>query len=143
MTMTVVEMLEVNLVEVLPEYDLPEDVPEWRWIQENASFDYRDNGVWRRVGIHCAAARRVRGRVPELDPARAQALLPIRSRARRNVHLLLPALGDPKCQTSRLSRSIGAMILSRAGQRQSIASRATLLTSYAKPTSASSTSRAN
>jgi hypothetical protein len=44
MSMTVVEMLEVNLVEVLPEYDQPEDVPEWRWIQENASFDHRRNG---------------------------------------------------------------------------------------------------
>jgi hypothetical protein len=28
-----------------PEYDLPEHVPEWRWIQQNASFDYRDNAV--------------------------------------------------------------------------------------------------
>lgn len=44
------QVIEVNLLDVLPDYEDPDDMPEWRWIESNASFAHRLNGqeagVW-------------------------------------------------------------------------------------------------
>lgn len=34
----VLKLIEVNLVDVLPEYEVPEKTPEWTWIKEHHSF---------------------------------------------------------------------------------------------------------
>ena len=43
-------MLEVNLAEVLPAYEEPEQCPEWQWVANRASFAHTENGsepgVW-------------------------------------------------------------------------------------------------
>lgn len=39
------KVLEVNLFQVLPEYEEPMTVPAWRWIREQAQFRHKDNGV--------------------------------------------------------------------------------------------------
>jgi len=43
-------ILEVNLVDVLNEYELPDDTPEWQWVEKNSSFAHKgngtDGGVW-------------------------------------------------------------------------------------------------
>lgn len=43
-------VLEVNLLALLPEYDVPDERPEWAWIAEHASFAHKGNGfdagVW-------------------------------------------------------------------------------------------------
>jgi hypothetical protein len=38
-------ILEVNLVNVLNEYDVPDDVLDWQWVEEHHSFAHRGNGV--------------------------------------------------------------------------------------------------
>lgn len=38
-------VIEVNLVEVLNEYDAPDDVPDWKWVEEHHSFAHKGNGV--------------------------------------------------------------------------------------------------
>lgn len=44
------KVLEVNLVDVLNEYDAPDDVPDWQWVEDNHSFAHKANnaepGVW-------------------------------------------------------------------------------------------------
>lgn len=43
-------VLEINLVDLLNDYDLPEDTPEWGWIEANHRFAHKGNnvepGVW-------------------------------------------------------------------------------------------------
>jgi hypothetical protein len=42
-------MLEVMMQDVVGEYDVPEEVPEWHWVQQNASFSHvrnAEDGVW-------------------------------------------------------------------------------------------------
>jgi hypothetical protein len=43
-------VIEVNLTDVLNEYDEPDDVPDWKWIKEHHSFAHKgngtDGGVW-------------------------------------------------------------------------------------------------
>jgi len=38
-------ILEVNLVDVLNEYELPDDTPEWQWVEKNGSFAHKGNGT--------------------------------------------------------------------------------------------------
>lgn len=40
-----INVIEVNLVEVLNEYDVPEDVPDWNWVEQHHSFAHKGNGV--------------------------------------------------------------------------------------------------
>jgi hypothetical protein len=44
------KVIEVNLVDVLNEYDVPEDCAEWGWVEKHHSFKHKDNGgepgVW-------------------------------------------------------------------------------------------------
>ena len=44
------KVLEVNLVDVLNEYDAPDDVPDWQWVEDNHSFAHKANnaepGIW-------------------------------------------------------------------------------------------------
>ena len=46
----VLKIIEVNLVDVLNEYDVPEDCPEWTWVEAHHSFKHKGNGgdpgVW-------------------------------------------------------------------------------------------------
>lgn len=39
------QIMEVNLVDVLNEYDVPEDALEWQWVESQHSFKHRDNGA--------------------------------------------------------------------------------------------------
>ena len=40
---SVLKLLEVNLVDVLDDYDSPRSTPEWTWIEEHHSFAHADN----------------------------------------------------------------------------------------------------
>lgn len=43
------EILDVCAPDIFGDYDVPEDVEEWAWIEEKACFSHRDNGkdgVW-------------------------------------------------------------------------------------------------
>lgn len=42
-------VLEINLLALLPEYDVPEKRPEWAWIAQQASFAHQGNG--REAGV--------------------------------------------------------------------------------------------
>jgi hypothetical protein len=42
-------MASVLLQDLVGQYETPDQVPEWAWIQANASYSHRDNaldGVW-------------------------------------------------------------------------------------------------
>ena len=42
-------LLSVMMQDVVGDYDIPNEVPEWKWVEENGSFAHRDNGqsgVW-------------------------------------------------------------------------------------------------
>lgn len=42
-------ILEIQMQDLVGDYDVPEDVPEWAWIEQNASFSHKENGssgVW-------------------------------------------------------------------------------------------------
>lgn len=39
------KVIEVNLVEVLNEYDAPDEVPDWKWVEKHHSFAHQDNGA--------------------------------------------------------------------------------------------------
>ena len=42
-------MTEINMLDVVGEYDTPDSVPEWAWVEKNASFSCLQNGqsgVW-------------------------------------------------------------------------------------------------
>lgn len=47
---SVLKVIEVNLVDVLNEYDVPDDTPEWQWVEAHHSFKHKGNGgdpgVW-------------------------------------------------------------------------------------------------
>jgi len=46
---TVQEIGEVMMQDVVGEYDTPDQIPEWAWVQNNASFNHcknGDSGVW-------------------------------------------------------------------------------------------------
>lgn len=40
-----VNVIEVNLAEALNEYDVPDDVPDWKWVEQHHSFVHKGNGV--------------------------------------------------------------------------------------------------
>lgn len=43
------EVLEVMMQDIVGDYDVPEQVPEWSWVESNASFAHVQNGtsgVW-------------------------------------------------------------------------------------------------
>lgn len=42
---TMLKVVEVNLVDVLNEYDVPEDAPEWKWVGQHHSFAHKGNGA--------------------------------------------------------------------------------------------------
>lgn len=57
------QILEVMMQDIVDEYEVPDHVPEWQWVQENAAFSHRDNGkengggVWEfMVNVECADA---------------------------------------------------------------------------------------
>ncbi len=40
---------DVNMQDIVGDYDTPDQVPEWQWVERNASYGHRDNGkagVW-------------------------------------------------------------------------------------------------
>lgn len=39
------EIREVMMQDIVGDYDVPESVPEWKWVEENASFAHVQNGV--------------------------------------------------------------------------------------------------
>jgi hypothetical protein len=42
-------ILDVNMSDIIGDYDVPEDSEEWSWVEDNASFKHRDNGdsgIW-------------------------------------------------------------------------------------------------
>jgi hypothetical protein len=43
---TKIEVLDVCVPDVIGEYDVPEDTVEWPWIEKNACYSHRNNGVW-------------------------------------------------------------------------------------------------
>ena len=54
------QILEVMMQDFVDEYDVPDHVPEWQWVQRNAAFSHRDNGkedgggVWEfMVNVDC------------------------------------------------------------------------------------------
>jgi hypothetical protein len=76
--------LEVMMQDVVGDYNVPEEIPEWSWVQENASFSHRDNGedgVWDyivNVALH------------ENDAAMPERLKPLFETARKeNAHWVL------------------------------------------------------
>ena len=43
------EIGQVMMQDVIGDYDVPDDVPEWIWVQKVASFEHKDNadsGIW-------------------------------------------------------------------------------------------------
>lgn len=42
---TKMEILEVRLIDLIDDYTIPDEMPEWRWIKEHASFSHRGNGT--------------------------------------------------------------------------------------------------
>jgi len=45
----VFSILDLNMSDVVGDYDVPEDVLEWSWVKNNASFTHRhngDSGIW-------------------------------------------------------------------------------------------------
>jgi hypothetical protein len=53
------QILEVMMQDIVGNYDVPDDVPEWQWVQANAAFSHRENGkdggVWEfMVNVDCA-----------------------------------------------------------------------------------------
>lgn len=43
------KIMDINLAEILDEYDTPENILEWLWIEREASYTHRDNGdsgIW-------------------------------------------------------------------------------------------------
>lgn len=45
-----ISVMEADMTDILPEYDTPDERPEWFWVQEHASFSHLQNnnsaGVW-------------------------------------------------------------------------------------------------
>lgn len=55
------QIFEVMMQDFVDDYDVPDSVPEWQWVQKNAAFSHRDNGkdggVWEfMVNVDCATA---------------------------------------------------------------------------------------
>lgn len=75
----VLEIMEVNMPHVVGEYDVPDVVPEWDWIEKHASFTHRDNGkdgVWEFL-VHVETVMTQADTIPEklrkfFDQAQAQ-----------------------------------------------------------------------
>lgn len=42
---TKMEILEVRMIDLIDDYTIPDEMPEWRWIEEQASFSHRGNGT--------------------------------------------------------------------------------------------------
>lgn len=43
------KIYDCDVTEVFPDYDVPEDIPEWEWIQEHATYAHMQNGefgIW-------------------------------------------------------------------------------------------------
>lgn len=40
-----VEIRHACMLDIVGDYDIPDDVPEWKWIEEYASFSHRGNGI--------------------------------------------------------------------------------------------------
>jgi hypothetical protein len=40
-----VSVFEINMTDVLPEYDVPDEQSAWSWVQAQASFSHVDNGI--------------------------------------------------------------------------------------------------
>ena len=38
-------VLEVNLQLLLPDYEVPDECPEWAWVAQNARFAHQGNGT--------------------------------------------------------------------------------------------------
>jgi hypothetical protein len=38
-------VVEVNMLDIVGDYDVPEQVPEWAWIESNSSFAHKGNGT--------------------------------------------------------------------------------------------------
>lgn len=54
--------LDVNMLDVVDDYDTPDTVPEWNWVKEQASFSHcgnnRDSGVYEyMVNVECINSR--------------------------------------------------------------------------------------
>lgn len=43
---TCAEVAEVTMQDCVGEYETPDEVPEWKWVEENSSFAHKDNGKW-------------------------------------------------------------------------------------------------
>jgi len=46
---TKAEIGHVSMTDIVGDYDTPDQVPEWRWVEEHSSFSHKDNGqagVW-------------------------------------------------------------------------------------------------
>jgi hypothetical protein len=42
-------IMDINMVDIFSEYDIPEDIPEWLWIEKVASYKHCHNntlGIW-------------------------------------------------------------------------------------------------
>jgi hypothetical protein len=37
-------ILDVNMTDIIGDYDTPDGIKEWQWIQKNACFSHRNNG---------------------------------------------------------------------------------------------------
>lgn len=62
-------VLEVSMPDLFGDYDEPEKVAEWKWIEEHASFRHQGNGqipgVWEHM-VHCDRAESRKDSMPEL-----------------------------------------------------------------------------
>lgn len=42
--------LDINMTNIVDDYEVPTEAPEWRWVEKHASFEHKDNnivgGVW-------------------------------------------------------------------------------------------------
>jgi hypothetical protein len=65
----VLQVMEINLVDLLNEYEVPEDAYEWQWVEKQNSFAHKGNnvepGVWEFM-VHVERALNVKETIPPL-----------------------------------------------------------------------------
>lgn len=64
-----IAVLDVSMIDLVGDYDVPEQVVEWEWVEEHASFRHKGNGedpgVWEHM-VHCERAESRKDSMPEL-----------------------------------------------------------------------------
>jgi hypothetical protein len=70
-------ILDICMLDVVDEYDTPDDIPEWKWIEENACYHHRQNsehGIWEYIlNLSCFEKSRIPEKLqPVIESAQVQ-----------------------------------------------------------------------